>query len=340
MKLQIGWPICLLLFSLAVGFPSALRGQGSLQFQSALSVSGTFPGHLFELEATEAIRIWRVGMHFSDTTTRTVNLWYRPGGKGLGANDTGWIPIGSTSVSPTQTALPTQIAVDINQVVTPSNMIGIAIMCQTGNLRYAGGAATDPPQTAWGISIPPTAEGFQVAAAPPWPTQQTPRRFAGAIWYDPAGPMLTVDAEPGVAQGVYSTEEGPGNAGFAAGKFSIEANDDAGIASAALTAIEVQADGTGNDGNAFIEVAIFRDDDNSGTFDPALDVKVGISNNFVVDDGTISFSIPAGTERQFATNQEKTYFIVVRLAGTASPGDTFRFTISVCARYRCPLGPE
>src|SRR5690606_13426438 len=70
------------------------------------------------------------------------------------------------------------------------------------------------------------------------------------------------------------------------------------------------------------------DDTNTGGFDHTLDHQMGILQNFMVDDGKILFQIPSGPEQDFDKNEAKTYFIVVRLAGTASPGDTFNFVVS------------
>src|SRR5690606_37841821 len=111
------------------------------------------------------------------------------------------------------------------------------------------------------------------------------------------------------------------------GAFTIASNSQS--PNSVLTAIDIQASGTGNDSTAFTEVSLFRDDiagTNPGVFDTG-DVAIGSSSVFPADDGTITFSVQTA-EQPFNPSQTQTYFVVTKLAGNATPGQTFSFTVS------------
>jgi hypothetical protein len=166
-----------------------------------------------------------------------------------------------------------------------------------------------------------------------WPYEVNPLTYVGTlvpslrIDYLPGGPGFEVSAAAGAAQNVYTTARGPGNDGLQVGTFDVTANF---LPGATLSSIEIEASGTGNDSNAFLDVAIYYDDPvlgTQGTFDPGIDTQVGTYNNFVVNDGKARFFVQPALQ-EFAPNETKTFFVVVRLAGTASPGDTFNFSVS------------
>jgi hypothetical protein len=139
------------------------------------------------------------------------------------------------------------------------------------------------------------------------------------------GPQLTVSVTPGVAQAVYANAQGPGGTGKAVAKFDIASNSQGPMT---LTGIEVKADGTADDSTAYQEVAVYRDTDSSGTFAFGTDaLAVTSAGNFTVDDGTIGFSVVT-SEQGFMASQTRTYFIVVKLAGTALPSQTLNFVVS------------
>lgn len=163
-----------------------------------------------------------------------------------------------------------------------------------------------------------------------WPFEANPTQITHNLvpslqmTYTPGGPGLDVVATPGAAQVVHAPEQGPGGNGLHVGSFVIESNT---MSGAELTGIEIQASGTGNDANAFLDVAIFRDFDNNDIFDFGTDIQIGAAGNFLADDGTIMFNVQTG-EQLFGVQESRTYFVVVRLAGTASAGQTFDFTVS------------
>jgi hypothetical protein len=139
------------------------------------------------------------------------------------------------------------------------------------------------------------------------------------------GPQLTVSVVPGVSQTVYANAQGPGGNGVAVAKFDIASNSQGPMT---LTGVEVKGSGTADDSTAYQEVSVYRDTDSSGTFAFGADaLAVTSAGNFAVDDGTITFPVVT-SEQGFMASQTRTYFIVVKLAGTALPTQTLNFVVS------------
>jgi hypothetical protein len=141
------------------------------------------------------------------------------------------------------------------------------------------------------------------------------------------GPTLTVAATAGTAELLYSHEQGAGGIGVEVGSFTISSNNQ--TPTSTLSAIDIKASGTGDDSVAISEVYLYRDDAagaSPGVFDPA-DIAIGGPSSFAADDGTITFGVPTA-EQGFALSETRVYFVVVKLAGIALPGETFDFTVS------------
>jgi hypothetical protein len=141
------------------------------------------------------------------------------------------------------------------------------------------------------------------------------------------GPTLTVAATAGAAEVLYSHEQGQGGNGVEVGSFTISSNNQS--PSSTLSAIDITASGTGDDSAAISEVYLYRDNASGaspGVFDTA-DTAIAGPSSFAADDGTITFGIPTA-EQGFALSETRTYFVVVKLAAVALPGETFDFTVS------------
>ena len=77
-----------LLFVLAAG--SALNAQGSLTFTTQTAPNNGQSGVMFNVTASTAITIYRVGtMPYTGTATATTEVWYRAGGFGAPTTGTG-----------------------------------------------------------------------------------------------------------------------------------------------------------------------------------------------------------------------------------------------------------
>ncbi len=141
------------------------------------------------------------------------------------------------------------------------------------------------------------------------------------------GPSLTVTAGMGGATTALSNETGPGNLGVQAGSFTIGSNSQS--PASEMTEIEITASGTVNDATDITEVSIYRDDaagSVNGAFDPG-DALVAGPQTFTTDNGVINFSVLLA-EQTFGISVVNEYFVVVKLGGTALPGQTFNYTVS------------
>jgi hypothetical protein len=144
--------------------------------------------------------------------------------------------------------------------------------------------------------------------------------------FDPPGPSLTVAANPGTQQAVFANDQGAGTAGIEAGSFTISSNA---LPGSLMTGIDITASGTGDDSTAYTDIYIYRDDaggTNPGAYDPG-DVAIAGPELFATDDGTINFTVLTA-EQSFPASVTRTYFVVVRLSGTANAGQTFQYTVS------------
>ncbi|MCA8914942.1 MAG: hypothetical protein KDB90_05985 [Planctomycetes bacterium] len=139
-------------------------------------------------------------------------------------------------------------------------------------------------------------------------------------------PEFTVSATAGSAQGVFANDTGTGGNGLEAGVFTIQA----GSSAANLTSVTVTASGSGDDSTAYSEVALYRDgaSGTTGSFDFANDTLIGTAvAAFPANDGALAFTVQAG-EQAFSASETRTYFVVVKLNGTAATAETFQYTIT------------
>ncbi len=158
-----------------------------------------------------------------------------------------------------------------------------------------------------------------------WSTLLTQNSAVGANFTvaNRIDPSITVANVAGTQTGVDYNAQGAGNNGVVAGRFSLTSNQYSG---ATLNSISVQAAGTGNDQTDLNYVAVFRDDGDN-IFN-AADTQIGsTATGFPADDGTAVFTVQAG-QNSFSTNETRNYWIVVKLSGQASPGETFTQRIS------------
>jgi hypothetical protein len=135
------------------------------------------------------------------------------------------------------------------------------------------------------------------------------------------GPTLVVDADPGTPQRVENDDQGPGNNGLHVGTFDItESVDEVG---ASLQSITIKHVGTGNAQTALSEVSLYEAA--GTTFDPVLDDLIGTFTSFPASD-ELTFTLTSN--QSFSPLESRTYFLVVKLSGLASNGDTFDFEVS------------
>lgn len=138
------------------------------------------------------------------------------------------------------------------------------------------------------------------------------------------GPGLAVSATAGTAQSVFADSTGSGGNGIAAATFTVAANSQG---TAQLNSISIAASGTGNDAQAFTQVALYEDTNSSSAFEFGTDTLYSTAaTTFPADNGTLTFT----QTQSFAVSQSRRYFVVVKMNGTplATSGQTFNFQVS------------
>ncbi len=144
------------------------------------------------------------------------------------------------------------------------------------------------------------------------------------ITYTGGGPALIGSATAGTAQTVFSGDQGPGGNGIHAGTFDIACS----FGAMSMQSINLTAAGNGDDSLAYTEVTIYQDMNNNDTFEFGTDEEIVTAPSvFPGDNGTINFSVQTAYQG-FLVNDTRTYFVVVKLAGTASAGQTFNYIVS------------
>lgn len=138
------------------------------------------------------------------------------------------------------------------------------------------------------------------------------------------GATLNVSATAGSTQTVYANHTGTGGNGFSVGQFTI--TNTSPTQSGTLTGILVQGAGTGNHTSAYADFRIFRETGTVGGFDSGTDQIVG-SGTFAGSPAQTTVNVSGG-EQTFNSSQAKTYYLVARLNGSATPSQTFTFTIN------------
>lgn len=139
------------------------------------------------------------------------------------------------------------------------------------------------------------------------------------------GAVLQVAATAGTAQNLAPTDVGTGN-GISIGTFTLTNNSAS--QSCTLNSITITASGTGNDSNAFSQVALYNDTNGNGSFDAGgADVIYGTASTaYPSDNGALTFT----ASQTFSASQVRRYFVVVKLNGStlAANGQTFNTQVT------------
>ena len=160
-----------------------------------------------------------------------------------------------------------------------------------------------------------------------WSTLQLQNGAVAANWAVGVrvGASLQCSATAGTAQNLGPTDVGTGN-GITIGTFTV--TNTSATQGCTLNSISVTASGTGNDSNAFSQVALYNDTNSNGTFDAGgTDLIYGTASTaYPADNGAITFS----SAQAFAASQSRRYFVVVKLNGStpASNGQTFNSQVT------------
>ncbi|MCC6575101.1 MAG: IPT/TIG domain-containing protein [Planctomycetes bacterium] len=139
------------------------------------------------------------------------------------------------------------------------------------------------------------------------------------------GATLTASVTLGSQLNLYPAEQGFNGDGTMVGRFSIRNNNVLGQ-TATLNTITVQGGGTGDHITAYNSFQIYRDDGDN-LFDAALDTLIDTQPGLTDPAESKVFTVPAG-QQIFAADDNRTYLLVVKLAGTAQYNEVYTFSIS------------
>jgi MYXO-CTERM domain-containing protein len=304
---------------LVCGLSESLHAQGTLMPSPPHSstYNGNPRGYWFVAPVDFTIVGLRVPDDFS-TAPQSVNLVEMP----TAASGSVYTNLHHTGSLATTTVIPVNIPITQGAVLAVLGYRGTVNSYATGNY----------PSTIGGQPVTLTRvynNASQITSAPATGQMTfSSGSLARVEIYYQIGPTLGVIGAPASALAEFANATNGGD-GVEAASFEIEANDDAGIPGIALTEIALRATGTGDDSTAYSEVAIYRDD-NAGAvpnaFDIGSDVLIDSTTAFPADDGLIVFTLPTA-EQAFIQTEIKKYFVVVKLAGVALPGETFKYIV-------------
>jgi len=155
-----------------------------------------------------------------------------------------------------------------------------------------------------------------------WPSSQnTGSNYGVADIQYVKGPQLAVTALTGQSLNEYADAQGLNNDGFVAGAFDIECQSQG---PGEVNEIELELGGTAG-ATAISELKIYRDANTDGQLDSG-DVEIGTGSAFAGSPATTTITL-TGAEKAFSLNQTKEYLVVIKLAGTAAPGETITFSL-------------
>ncbi|MCC6575100.1 MAG: IPT/TIG domain-containing protein [Planctomycetes bacterium] len=128
-------------------------------------------------------------------------------------------------------------------------------------------------------------------------------------------PALEVSAEAGTQQVVYPTEQGPGDNGIVAGKFTIRS---IGLPQPAkIASVTIEASGSGDDSVNYNYLAVVRDVNSNGVYEPGADTLIGTAATaFPDDDGELVFAFQEA-EQTFPALAVRKYLLLAKLSGSA-----------------------
>ena len=147
-------------------------------------------------------------------------------------------------------------------------------------------------------------------------------------------PKLTVAlAGPGAYTAVNNDAQGPNNDGLVLAEVTLTTKND----QFNFTSLTFTASGTADEQADINFLALYQDNGNASWDGPTTDTlaTAAAGTGFSAPDGTYTATLSSGT---FAMNTTRRYFLVCKLAGTASPGETFRAALTSAA-IASPAGP-
>jgi len=154
----------------------------------------------FDITAHEAVRLYRFRNTFAGTGTTIVDIWARP--NGYVNQNNGWIHLGRANVTVTSTTTYTEIPINLDFLIQPSETWGFIISHHSISVKYNSNVSpptfTDGRVTiSAGTHCAGTGTGNPVTGITSFSFSLCPRQFAGAVLYDEGA---TAPNDAGIAE--------------------------------------------------------------------------------------------------------------------------------------------
>jgi hypothetical protein len=134
-------------------------------------------------------------------------------------------------------------------------------------------------------------------------------------------PMLEVSESGNTRTPVWNYETGPGNQGVEVARFTVEETRD--LADGELEFIRISGTGDLNPQTAFAEIALYEGQ--GASYDPVTDTLVA-AHTSIPASAELTFTLPSA-QREFGPGELRTYFLVVKMSGTADYTRVFDFQV-------------
>ncbi len=243
---------------------SVASAQGANRLDTLNQAGNGNTGIIFQVSAHAPITVYRVGIRASSTSsfTSSVQVWYRLGTyNGIAGNN--WVHAGTASMTMDGTVR--QVPVDINLTIYPNENYTFALISSGGSVGYTDWN-NHGPYTDGNLSIHVQGWGgaSNTSNTPPMTDQNFPRAYNGAIWYDLAGPDLTVLGGTATASTIVTPNDaGSTGDGVVIGDTTIRAGQDPWT----VNSVTFTSQGSGDDSAAFSTLALYEDTNGNGSFD-------------------------------------------------------------------------
>ncbi|MCB2205323.1 hypothetical protein KQI65_11280 [bacterium] len=175
---------------LALGTPSAIHAQGAYSLATVPTGNTSTSSNSFisfDITAHQAVRLYRFWNLFSGTGSTLVDIWAHP--NGYVNQNTGWIHLGRTTVTVTQTSTPTEIPINLDFLIQPNEKWGFIISNHTISVKYNSSITqssfTDSYMTIdCGSHCAGTGTGDPTTGTTSFSFSLCPRQISGIVYYD------------------------------------------------------------------------------------------------------------------------------------------------------------
>jgi hypothetical protein len=177
-------------YTIFPGMPDSAMAQGQYQLATVPTGSTSTSSNSFisfDITAHQAVRLHRFSNLFSGTASTIVDIWARPNGY-TNANN-GWIHVGRATVTPTSTTVPTEIPIDMDFLIAPTEKWGFIISHHTNSVKYNSSITQSSFSDSFitidcGSHCAGTGTGDPTTGVTSFNFSLCPRQWVGVVSYD------------------------------------------------------------------------------------------------------------------------------------------------------------